>query len=96
MYRPGCCAAGRRGSLPAGGRIEVGGGERELGQAESIGGIGFLGGDHAASGPLVSAIAAREDNGADNSVTVHDGAPHVKAEAAIASLHVDGCNQGSP
>src|SRR6266568_8594423 len=65
------------------GAVEVGGGKRELGQAEGIRSIGFLRGDYAAARPLTATIGSREGHGADYSVAIDDGAPHIQVEAAI-------------
>src|ERR1039457_1212745 len=66
--------------------VQVGGGERQLWQAEGVGGVGFLGGNHAAAGPLVATVCARESNSADHAIAIHDGPPHVQIEASIGLL----------
>src|SRR6266568_2783452 len=65
------------------GAVEVGGGEGELGQAEGVRGIGLLRGDYAAARPLTAAIGAGESYGADYSVAIDDGGPHIEVKAAI-------------
>src|SRR5690606_9366493 len=56
-----------------GGFPKVGGGQRQAWQAEGIGRVGFLRGNHAAAGPLVAAVVTGEGNGAYDAVTVYHG-----------------------
>ena len=46
--------------------IEVGGREREMRQAERVGGVRLLRGDDAAARPLIAAVVARERDGTDD------------------------------
>src|SRR4029077_1972875 len=62
---------------------EIRGRQREPGQAEGVRGVRLLRGDHAAAGPLIAAIAARERDRAHDAVAVDNGRPHVEVEAAV-------------
>src|SRR4051812_9502844 len=64
-------------------REQVGGRKSESGKTERVRRICLLCRNHTAAGPLIAAVAAGECNGAYNTVTIDDCAPHVKTQSAI-------------
>src|SRR6266516_4590156 len=52
-------------------------------QAERVSGVRLLGRDHTTPWPLVGGRGAREHDGDDEAVPIHDRRPHVEIEAAI-------------
>ena len=83
-------------------REEVAGRQREVGEAESVCGIGFLRRDHPASRPLGRSIGPAESHHPHDARPVHHGGPHVEAQAAVVlryrgiecRLHL--CKRGEP
>jgi len=77
--------------------VEIGGRESEGRKAEGVSGVCFLCRDDAAAGPLVSAIAAGEGDGADDAVAIDDGCPHVEVETAVGlkACGGEGCAKGA-
>jgi len=63
--------------------VEIGGRQRETGEAERVRRVGLLRGDDAAPRPLVTAVGARECDRTHDPVTVDHGRPHVQVEPAI-------------
>ena len=52
-------------------------------QAERVSGVRLLGRDHATPRPLVGGRSAREHDGDDETVPIHDRRPHIEIEAAV-------------
>src|SRR6185295_14744387 len=68
------------------GRIDIRGRERKPRQAERVGRVRLLRGDHAAARPLAATVRTRERHGAHDAIAIHDGAPHVEIETAVAGV----------
>src|SRR5207247_10006170 len=62
---------------------QVGGRKSEAGKAECVGGVRLLCRNDAAAGPLVAPVRTREHDGADVSIAIDDGRPHVESQTAI-------------
>src|SRR5204862_6010262 len=76
------------------GRIEVCGGQRQAAglaravavgrsvETEGVGGVGLLGGNDAAAGPLGGAIDTGEGDGTNHTVAIDESRPHLVVQAA--------------
>ena len=67
-------------------REQVGGAQGQAFQAERVGGVGLLRGDHPAAGPLIAPVLAAEDHLDDLTIAIQQGGPHVEAESAVLFL----------
>src|SRR2546421_4133618 len=63
--------------------IKVGSRQRQLRQAECIGSVRLLCGDHAATGPLIAAIGPSESDRTNDAITIHNSSPHVEAKPPV-------------
>lgn len=63
--------------------VDVGGRKGVVSPAESVGGIGFFGGDHAASWPLIGARRPAENDRANDAVAIDHSCPFLISHSAV-------------